>query len=647
MHCLGIRNRTRHKLYMSSNKIFNYFASSNKTTDVFVSPITINAKVAKSLISKKIKKEDLNKSINSLLHVCFDYDSKIIYVPNASDFSKENMEYMLDAVKLRITKDFGYFSLRPPILGSPYSSLRVRSINGFSHAKNIIEKNYIKYNEIPIIEAYLPRMPKTTKMLPKQFNNQDFVGGYVSSEFANSITFLDEIDINGKKRDKPINLLTQSTPFILINIARTEKRQEPTATEKEWAVLSGYRDYLNDKNIFSDEINLTDLNKYSDLYAIKRYLYLGWSIEEVSGLMLNSVSNIKELINGIDLIMESVKSLEIEGHKNIALNPYYYSFKIDSSFPIKIDSLINITTGKINKEIQYDNLMICDYNRNVSCVIIKSPIFISPDICKKILNAKNDPFIVKYNSIVSKIDVKSSEKTYLEINKDQLYKIKKYICANKDDVSFRRGDLASGMSYFDSNIYNIRKISDYLYACDYIKKMCKENNVVFNDLDVIVGPIEKSLGSGVQGGFIDHNFFIKNKIEPPFEIFKDVFISPLSILINSATMPSYADQTETLIHEYMHYIYSLKNPNYEVSYVRSKNKGQEEEYKYWNSYFSDLSEIVAHKEQIKFELKLGKSYDEIIRNKVGGQITEDNYPIAVKFSELVQKSLNELEVEAK
>lgn len=644
MHYLGRTNRIRLRLFMRlTNKIFNYFALSN-TADVFVSPITMNAKIAKSLISKKMKKENLNKSINGLLHVCFDYDSKIIYIPNALDFSKETMEYMLDAVKLRITKDFGCFSLRPPILGSPYSSLRVRSINGFSHAKNIIEKNYIKHNEIPIIEAYLPRMPSTTKILPKQFSNQDFVGGYVSSKFASSVTFLDEIDINGKKRDKPINLLTQSTPFILINIARTEKRQEPTATEKEWAVLSGYRDYLNDKNVFNDEINLTNLNKYSDLYAIKRYLYLGWSIEEVSGLMLNSASNIKELINGMDLIMESAKSLEIEGHKNIALNPYYYSFKVDQLFPIKIDQLINISTGKINKDIQHDNLVICDYSRNNSCIIIKSPIFISPDICKRVLNAKNDPFIAKYNCTVDKIDVKSSEKSYLEIHKSQLYKIKNEM-GLEDNICFRYGDLASGMSYFNSNIYNVRKISDYLYACDYIKKMCNKNNVIFHDLDIIIGPIEKSLGSGVQGGFIDYNFFTKNKIEFPFEISKDVFISPPSILINSITMPSYADQTETLIHEYMHYIYSLKNPNYEVSYVRSKNKSQESEYRYWNDYFSDLSEIVAHKEQIKFELQLGKSYDEIIRNKVGGQITEENYPIAIKFSELVQKSLNELEVE--
>jgi hypothetical protein len=134
-------------------------------------------------------------------------------------------------------------------------------------------------------------------------------------------------------------------------------------------------------------------------------------------------------------------------------------------------------------------------------------------------------------------------------------------------------------------------------------------------------------------------------MKSPHEISKGVFITPPSILINSVTMPSYADQTETLIHEYRHYIYSLKNPNYEVSYIRSKNKSQESEYRYWNDYFSDLSEIVAHKDQIKFELQLGKSYDEIIRNKVGGMITEENYPIAIRFSELVQASLNELEGE--
>jgi hypothetical protein len=35
----------------------------------------------------------------------------------------------------------------------------------------------------------------------------------------------------------------------------------------------------------------------------------------------------------------------------------------------------------------------------------------------------------------------------------------------------------------------------------------------------------------------------------------------------------------------------------------------------------------------------------IIRNKVGGMITTDNYPVALKFSELVQEAVTELERE--
>ena len=628
------------------NKIFNYFViPSNGTPNVFMSPVTINSKVAKSLINKKLQKEKIQKIQSSnILHVCFDYASKRIYVPNALDFSKESMEYLLKAAEVRITKDFGHFSSMPPILGSPFSSLRVRNIDGFRYAKKIINKDYIEFNDIPIIEAYLPRMPSTIKILPKEFKNEEFIGGYISSSFADSISFLDEIDVDGKRRKTPINLLTQSTPFILINIARTEKRQEPTATEKEWAVLGGYRDYLSDKNIFKKEINLDYINKYSDLYAIKRYLYLGWSIEEVGSLMLRNVSNIVQLFNGIDLIMGAVESLKNEGYKNIALYPYYISFKIDDTFPIKIQSLLDIGTGKIKTDIQHDNFIVKNYDRSNSFILIESPVFVSPDICKKVLNAKSEPFIAKYNPVVNKIDIKSTKKSYLEIHKNQLYKIKEII-GRDIEIEFRGGDLASGVSSFNSNIYNVRKISDYLYACDYIKKMCESNDVLFNDIDVIIGPIEKSFGSGIQGGFIDYNLFIKNNMKSPHEISKGVFITPPSILINSVTMPSYADQTETLIHEYRHYIYSLKNPNYEVSYIRSKNKSQESEYRYWNDYFSDLSEIVAHKDQIKFELQLGKSYDEIIRNKVGGMITEENYPIAIRFSELVQASLNELEGE--
>jgi hypothetical protein len=164
--------------------------------------------------------------------------------------------------------------------------------------------------------------------------------------------------------------------------------------------------------------------------------------------------------------------------------------------------------------------------------------------------------------------------------------------------------------------------------------------MLFQDFNVIVGPIERTFGPGTRGGFMDANSFAKSKIKAPFEIAKGIFITPPVIMVNSVEMPNYADQTETLIHEYSHYIFGLKNPNYKMGYGKPKGNV---DYEHWYNYLTDANERVAHKEEIKFELGLGKSFDEIIRNKVGGKITTENYPIALKFKELVHEALEEME----
>jgi hypothetical protein len=213
---------------------------------------------------------------------------------------------------------------------------------------------------------------------------------------------------------------------------------------------------------------------------------------------------------------------------------------------------------------------------------------------------------------------------------------------DKKGLDFRTGKLASGASAVDPNIYNVRKISDYLYASDFIKKMCKKYGVNFVDFEVVVGPIERAFGAGVQGGYMDKELFTKNKWPIPKELTDGVFISPPIIFVNSVTSPSYANQTDTLIHEYRHYIYGIQNPNYQITYKSPKNS---EDYEAWYQYLQDRNEQAAHKDQIKFELGLGKSYDEIIRDKVGGKITTENYPVALKFAELVQDAVKELEEE--
>jgi len=628
------------------NKIINYFVlplkDEGKMPIVYMSPVTINASIAKELIIEQAKKEKDTISSSLPLHVCYDYDSERLYIPNANDFQPDKLEGLLQAAQIRIIKDFGRYSFKKPIFGSPFSSLRIRSIDSFSHAKEIIGK---KGNNIPVIEAQLDRMPSTKKRLPECYKNKDFLGGYIGKN-SNIIPFVEEIDISGKKHKEPRLLLSQQPPFILINTSQDSERKDPSATEKEWVVLSGYRDYLNDNNAIEDEIS-----KSSDLYGIKRYLYLGWTFEEVCITMLNGVDSIPKMFNAIDRLMRAANSLEKEGYTNPSSIPYYITFKIDESFPINMASVTDLSSGKIKTNIQYENFVILDHNRNNDYVVIKTPVFISPELFIKIFHARSNPFIVRYNGVTNTIDIKSDLKSYKSIqnNAYQLDMIKTDIKSklSKDQtksLTYRGGELASGVSASNPNIYSIKYVSDYLYATDHIKKMCKECNIPFKDFMVVSGPIEQTFGSGIRGGYMDSNMFTLNKMKTPTELSKGVWMSPPVILINSAEEPSPADQTEVIIHEYRHYIFGIQNPNYKIQYGKPK-KGRGQDYEHWYRYFNDPNEGSAHKDQIKFALGLGKSYDEIIRDKVGGQITIDNYPIAIKFSEMVGKALKELEEE--
>jgi len=640
------------------NRIINYFVALSDKNEplVYSSSITMSSRVAKVLLESQLKREakDVVLGRGSLLHVCYDLDSEMIYVVNSGDFSEEKLECLLIAAKLQITKDFGNFSSRPPIKGSPYSSIRVRSINSFSHAKNIISKHYKgkTYKDIPIIEAFLPRMPSTVKTLPSKYKDGDFSGGYISPSFAQSITFVEEMDVEGRKRTEPQLLLVQKAPFILINIAQTKTKKEPTATEKEWIVLEAYRDYLNDE-LTAEESSITeDITKFADLYAIKRALYMGWPIEEVSDYMLDdTVQDFGELIKAISLFMSAVSSLKEEGYNDVAVTPYYLCFKIDDSFPLSLSSILNKSTGEIDRSVQYDNFMVLDYDHKTQHVLIRTSIFVSPHVCKRVLKAQSAPFIVRYNHIVNKIDIKSDDISYKEMKKDrkQLANIHAIISASidpskRESLKFRNGELASGESSINPNVFTVRRISEYLYASDFIKIMCEEYGVPFEDFDVVVGPIERVFGERIVGGFMDKTLFTLNKWPVPKELQKGIWVSPPFISISSLKTPSYHAQTDILIHEYAHYIYSKKHPDYKISYGGEKDARTEKGHiEQTIKYLSDVSEEFAYLKQMKFELGLGKSPDEIIRDSIGGALTLGNYPIALKYREKVEEALKEIE----
>ena len=646
------------------NKIINYYVAppSEKggSPRVFPSPITVPDEVATTLINKQLQKN--NKPLipvkQRLLHVCYDFDSAIIYIPNSQSFTKEQIDNLLPAAKLKITKDFGGFAGRPPIEGSPYSSLRVRSIKSFGFTNKVISEHFKGkvFKDVPVIEASLDRMPRTTKTLPPLFQKvYEYAGGYVSPSQVESVAFVEEKDIHGQMRKTPKLLLVQKPPFILINISENEENRGPTSTEKEWVVLEGYRNYLYDGQVVKQEEKYIseDLSSFADLYAIKRQLYSGWPFEDVCAyLITNGVDSFGSLMKAIERLMTAATSLAKEGYKNPASIPYWISFKIDKDFPLNITSMIK-EDGTIDTQRQYRHFMVIDYDNTTSQILIRTPVFLTQDICIRLLKAKIEPFIAHYNYVANKIDIKGSQRSFDEAKKEvkQISKINSIIKSGLDEekkksVEFRVGELATGAA-FNPNVTTLRRISDYPLAYDFIKKICKRYGVEFKDVDVLVGPLSQILGGqGTRGGFMDAKMFKQNKMSIPHEITKGIWVSPPIIMVDSIQKPSYAAQTDTLSHEYTHNIYSILHPEYEVTYNMSDEKKEgEKEYEQWSKYFRDPSEIEAHKANIEFELGSGKSYDEIIRDKVGGVITLENYPIALKFAQLVRQVMEEMEKE--
>lgn len=638
---IGIQKNIRLKWYLNNsavllldmiqNQIVNYFVDLF-TLRVFQSPVTMNSEAASRVLSKEYS---FKTSLRNLFHVCFDKDSKIIYTPNKEKFMDEQIEPALQAVKYHITKDWGDFKMFPIIQGSPFSSFRIRSVKSFSYVYEAIVSHFGSDSpNIPVIEANLARMPETVLNLPKVYhNNKNFSGGLIKD---GSIEFIDEIDIKGDRRKKRLHLFTASAPFILID---TSPHVQTSPTEKEWAVLSGYRDYM--MHYFNGEHEEDKIIQFAPLYAAKRYLYMGWPFEEVCKVFLSCVDNFGSMMKGAFSLLEVCESLEKEGYQNPSFQAYYISFCIDlKTFPFSF----------WKSELQIPFFEIIEFNDKTSEIIIKSNFYIDSNLCSKILKATSRPYIVRYNPTVDCIDVKSNSSFHKELLiKSQIpNKIKKLIerDSGKLNLKFRSDKRSKAESLSSNEMCHLRKISEYYYATDYIKAMCESRGQDFEDIDVLIGPIERIFGRGVQGGFMGEKEFEKSKLKTPYQIEKGLYVSPPIIAVNSDSMTSYASQTETLIHEYSHKLFSKTNPEHEHLYNKDPRLKDKNSQKYWELYLSDEDEELAHKEEIRFELESGKSVDEIVRDKVGGAITKNNvqrtYMIALRFKEIVDDVVKEI-----
>jgi hypothetical protein len=624
------------------NQIISYFASAptNKhKSRVFRAPVSMNSETALKLLKDQL---DGDFDAKHLLHVCFDADSKRLYVINKSYFTKDQFEFLLSEIKKKITKSFGGYSDEPIIYGSPFSSLRVRYLDCFKYIKDTVDKELSGQGieDIPIIEVNLNRMPSVLKALPERHKQGMILGGYISPSDVKGMHFYEEIDVKGKKKT-PEKLLSQETPFIFINIG-----SDPSSPEKEWHVLNGYREYFRDKSIFGEKAD----EKHSDafLFAIKRFLKLGWTFEEVCDIFTKGTSDLFELIGSANELMRIANSFEKDGFDNPSTTPYYTTFKIDEKFPINIESMIQ--DGSFTPDRQIPWFRIIDFNKRTKYVVIETPIFVREEIWRKIFKPVNSPLITRYNAYTKTIDVKSSGHSYSSLEKGerdkkaQLAKIQYFVDASSQ-IPFRSDVNSRSAKTGDGDSFHLRGMTDYHDACNQLRKLAKKRKMKFENLNVVVGPLERIFGAGTRGGFMDEECFKKSELEIPYEITKGIFVEPPLITIDSIEMPSPAEQASTLVHEYSHNLFHIQNPEYENLYHKDPKLKETDRDKYWYLYLTDEDERQAHGEQVKFEIKSGKSVDEMIRDKVGGQVTPDTYNVAILFKDIIDSVLEEMENE--
>ena len=615
----------------------------------------MNAKTALEILKDQFPDFDAKH----LLHICYDVDSKRLYAVNKDYFTNDQYESLLSQIKKKIVEKFGEYSSEPVIHGSPFSSLRVRDLDGFHYIKDIV-KNDLGHDcaqNIPIIEVNLNRMPSVEKSLPirhkmmsKDNPNGVFMGAYISPSDTKGIHFYEEIDIDGRKRKTPEKLLSQAAPFILINIGVDP---EPSAAEKEWYILNGYREYFRDEAVFGENAQVENSDAF--LFAIKRFLKLGWTFEEISDIFLKNVCDFFSLVGSSNELMRIAYSFENDGYDNPAMTPYYVSFKIDKKFPIDLKSMVK--DGKLCLERQIPWFRIIDYNPNTNFVIIETPVYVRQENWIKIFKCATIPLITRYNTNTHTIDIKSdghSYENFIKGDKDRLKQLRKVQYFNEAEAAKIKGERNEGIPFRsdnnsvsvktgDGNSFHLRSIMDYHDACEQLEPLAHQRGIDFDNFNVVVGPIERLFGQGVKGGFMDEDCFLKSEMGVPYELAKGIFVSPPLIAIDTLEMPSPAEQASTLVHEYAHNIYSITNPDHESEYNKDPKLKDTDPDKYWYLYLTDKDERQAHGEQIKFELRSGVSIDEMIRNKVGGQVTKDTYSIAILFKDLIDDVIEEME----
>jgi hypothetical protein len=624
-----------------NNEYVNYYvfepSSPGGSPEVMKSPLAISSRVAVENYSKQRTKKGLQAYSGEVLYVRLDLASGRLYLPelvNLASMSSDQARSMFDAAKLSASMEFGSLPAQPPIVGDPGKIIRVRAISDFSSSTKFIKAHLNEesltneFTNLPVVEANLAIMPETLKGLPGNYNDVSTQGGYVGLEDVKAVSFIIREDSGGGSKNRQIHI--QKTPFILINTAPESRLGE---SDKERIVVTGYKDFCTRG---SSSSVVSSVGKYT----VKYLLYMGYSFKDICSSFINTsqTTDFGDMMQMGAYLLSAAKDLKKGGYKDPSLNKIYYCFKIDESFPFKFK--LNMPGRPYPSTGQSELLSVVHFDPEKSTIIIKTPLYLSEDVCIKILKAKDTITRCEYDP--SEKNIKTDEPpSVLESQSRYTTRVISSDMMNSgitdnDKVKFEERHRIEGQ-------FVKRMVSDYYQAMDLITNIIKKlgtdsKKVTFNDMPVIVGPWKRV--SGFSGGYVSR---IRNqKMTFPLQPIPGVdwYMDPPFIMIDNSESSSVADQTHIVIHEYRHHLneqLGVESPTYDVL---SKSNNMEEAMRKQLVYLSSPDERESHIEQMQYLLGIGWTKDDLVRHFLGGdQVNMRNMRVARKYLELADEAI--------
>lgn len=602
------------------NKITNYFILQDipPPRNIMTFPFHVDVETFREQLNKENQKKDLPPYNGKILHACFDYLTEKIYLPEISsmrDASEPSIKDATNRLASLLSKGGVSFPINYIIPGDPYNLFRIKKISNFPYANEFIKKQLSEeqsdYSNLTVVEINIEKMPKTKRILKLRDDfSSVFIGG------NSLVAFFNENDDW---------LYSVTSPLILIN---TSPKVNVSDAEKDMLVVESYKTFLEQKY---------KLQKDSE-FRVKYLLYIGWSIKEICQHILNpdNISTMEDVIKVGVMLWNAATKLKQSGFKNPLLGDFYYAyFQLTPNANIRIVPQIN---SAYTSNQDFSPLISTMYDAKTSTVILKSRLYLSKELLKKILNIENVSIVTfdPYQTLThSMSNVKSeSPRTLKIINND----IVRNIQQGGNPPEFEQIGEENAKFYFER-----KKISDYPQAAEKIKRMCevlsKPGKLInFEDLDVIVGPLSM-VQQGMLGGYLSPTRAREQGLKIPIELFPGFFITPPIIIIDSVTKPNIVDRHDVLIHEYRHHI------NEKLGIPSPKYKIDAGDIGVMKTYLKSPDEIASHIQQAMYYLEIGMTKDQIVRKFLGKNtpLNSTTLPVARKYSEFVDIAEKDIE----